>query len=342
MNVEKLIKKPSRVYVDYYATVDGHTTNDAIDYATEEIARRCNIAFKEGEDYEVILRDSFGDKQFEIALQQAVISRLTPFIIKDEADLNMALEPQCTSEEIPHRDESFTFKIHVLLKPTCILSSYDPIEVTVSRYSVSDELVKKRFEQLVKNDPEFAKSAKDSQNTEQLCVQVKTKLEEEAQEKTNQELSQLVDIMIANRLQCKIPPELFEAGSNSVYMNLRQKIESQGVSLEKLIQDGAIDVEKLRNQIIMEGQTIICQGLALGKLFEMKIGRLEEEDLERAYRAFNAENPDEVKQEFEENGRFYAIEEVAKRLAAHKWLLETAKVTYKDEEYVPEDFAKFH
>ncbi len=336
MNVEKLIKKPSRICVDYYATVDGQTTNDAIDYAVEEIARRCNIAYKEGEDAESVLRDSLGDKQFDAALQQTVISRLTPFIIKDEADLNMALEPQCTSDEIPRRDESFSFKIHVLLKPTCILSSYDPVEVTVSRYTISDELVKKRFEDLVKHDHEFAQAADDPQKTEELCTQVKAELEKEAQEKTDQELSLLVDIMLANRLQCKIPPELFEAGSNSVYMNLRQKIESQGLSLEKLIQDGSIDIEKFRNQIIMEGQTIICQGLALGKLFEMKIGRLEEEDYKRAYRAFSPENPDEVKREFEENGRLYAIEEVAKRLAAHKWLLETAEITYKDTEYVLE------
>lgn len=330
MNIEKLIKKPSRTDVDYYVTVDGDTVDDAIDFSIEAISRQARVFGKEGDDAEGMLRDNLGDDQFDRLLQHHVMTRLAPFVIEDETDLNMALEPQCASDEIPHRGESFTFKIHVLLRPTCILTSYDPVEVTVSRYIVTDEAVDKRIAQLAAEDPDYAEAAADAEVADDVRNQVRSALEKEAEHQSNLDLSVVVDAMLASRLQGKIPDELYESAANSVYANLLGNLNQQGKTLSQFASEQGLDKNQIRMQVAMQAKSIVVQGLALDKLFDMKIGKLEDQDIEDAYRSFAPGNEEEAKRQFEESGRLYAVREVARRLAAHRWLLETAKVTYED------------
>ncbi len=333
MNIIKLIKKPGQGKIDFFATVDGETVDDAIDYAIEAICAQTGVYGNDDGDAEPALRDRLGDRQFDMLLQHHVMSRIMPFVIKEQADLNMAFEPQCSGEEIPHRGENFTFQIHVLQRPTCILSSYDPVEVTVARYIVTDDAVDKRIAQLGAENPDYAEAAGDPEVADVMREQVRADLEREAEHQSNQDLNVVVDAMLAHRLQGKIPNELYESAANSVYANLLSTLRQQGSTLEQFAAAQGLDQNQVRMQVAMQAQSIVMQGLALDKLFDMKVGQLTDEDIEAAYTSFSPGHEDEVKKQFEESGRIYAVHEVAKRMAAHKWLLANAKITYKDEDY---------
>ena len=438
MEIEKLIKKPiGREKTEYYVTVDGETTTDAIDYCMELIARDCSVKFKDGDDPETVLRERLGDSQFEYLLKNHVMGRIMPFAIKDEAELDMAFDPSCTSDESPERGEEFTFTVTILHHPKYTLSSYDPVEVTIPRYDVSEDEVDAKVEQIAKNNTTYRialdtgeplelgqyvkfsmkcwqggkevaslrsedrllkldydympqdfidqvvgmkvgdtksfeftnqrrtpegkvvddkylakvtinslmdevvpeiddewveKNFPSTGSVDNLRSQLRSELEAEAEQNTQEDLNMAVDFALAERFDGEISTDLFDAAARSIIANMRRNLQQQGMTLEQYMQDEGIGGQELNQQIALQANTVLAQGLSLDRLFEVKIGELTDQDIEDAYTAIAPDQEDEAKASFKEAGREYAVVQVAKRLAAHKWLLQTAKVNYEDPE----------
>ncbi len=444
MEVTKLIKKPiGRSKIEFYVTVDGQTTSEAIDAALDTMVRTLRVHVPEGKDPEEVLRDQMDEQQFNMLLQNHVMGRISPFIINDEEDLNMAFEPQCSSDEMPQRDEDFTFTIHVLLKPKYTLSSFDPVEVTVNRYVAPEEAIDKKIEQIAEINTAYEKiedngepvqkgqfmiinmhtvkggtevnglcgdgrllelsygfmpkdfidniegmrvgetktfnfegpregtmdednteiyttsvtitelrrrvvpeisdawieeNMPDAVNLEGLRNTIREELSQNLQQQTDQELGQLVDYELSLRFEGKIADEIYETAAASIYQNFQANLRQQGKTMEEFMQENSLDQQQMNLQIMMQARNVIRQGLSLDKLFEEKFDGLDDEDIEEAYHAFAPGQEEEAKQQFAESGRMYAVIEVARRLKAHKWLLETAKINYQDVEApIPDD-----
>lgn len=436
MNVKKLIKKPiGSTKIDYFVTVGPDEVGAAIDKAIEIIAKTSYIYLPEDQDGEQIIRKAMGDQQADFLIKNHVMGRLSPYVINDEADLNLAFEPQCTSSEMPKRGEDFEFVIHALLKPKYTLTSFDPVEVTVPRYRVPEEAIDRQIEQLAqmntsykktddKGEPvelgqhilidmettkngekiggltgegrllemsydfmpkdfidhllgmkvgetrefdfegpregatsiddtetfhtkvtvtEFQKqivpkisnawievNLPDAGTVEGLRAQIREQLEGAAEQQSNSDLSAMVDAALAERFDGKISDEIYESAAGGIYQQTRQSLQQQGKTLEQFMQETGMSQEQVNMQVMLQARDMIRQGFALDKLYDELIGELTDEDLEEAYHAFAPGHEEEAKQQFAESGRDYAVREVAKRLKAHKYLVEHATINYRD------------
>ncbi len=444
MEVLKLIKKPiGHTKIEYYVTVDGQTVSDAMDIAIDNMVSATYTVVPDGDDPEKTLRDKLGDQQFESMLQFYVTSRLFPFIISDEPELDMAFDPNCTSEQIPRRGEDFQFTIHVLLRPKYSLTSYDPVEVEVRRYTVPEEAIDKQLAQIAEINTGYKTleddgspiemgqfiqidmhTTKDGREVRGLCGEgrllelnygfmpkgfidnivgmtvgqtktfdfegpregtideddteiytctltvterkrqmvpeitdawvevnmpdagtleglrekIREGLEEQNNQQTQQEISQAVDFELSKRFEGKIPDEIYETAGKSVYQTMVANLRQQGKTIDDIMQEEGVTQDQINMQVMLQARDIIRQGLSLDKLFEVKIGELSDQDIDEAFKAIAPGREEEAKEQFHESGRDYAIKEVAKRLAAHRWLVENAIITYRDVEMpIPSD-----
>ncbi len=169
-------------------------------------------------------------------------------------------------------------------------------------------------------------------NVEGLRNMIRENLEQQAEAQSQQDMSALVDIELAKRFKGKISDEIYETAASSIYQNMSASLRQQGMTIEQMMEQQGMNREQLNLQIMLQARDMIRQGFALDKLYEEKIGEITDEDLEEAYKAFAPGQEEEAKKQFQETGRLYAVREVAKRLKAHRWLLETAKVTREDVE----------
>ncbi|MGI6221152.1 MAG: trigger factor [Coriobacteriales bacterium] len=436
MQIAKLIKKPiGNAKIDYYITIDGETTTQVIKDALLGMKSTFPAYIPSEEDLEKFFRDTVGDQQFEFMLRDYVMGLVSPYVINDESDLNLALEPQCESDKFPHRDESFEFTMHVLLKPKYELTSYEPVEVTVPVYKVPESAVDKQIDELAEmnifykrvedngepaelgqhvlidmettkggeNMPgltgegrlleldynympkdfvdnivgmkvgetksfdfegpregatsiddtetfsttitlrEFQNPTKpkitdawievnlpDAGSLEGLRNQIRESLEAQAKTQSQQDLSALIDMQLAERFEGSISDDIYKAASQSIYRSMSAELQQQGKTLEDMMREHGMSREHLNMQVMLQARDIIRQGFALDKYFEVMVGELNDEDIEEAYRSFAPGNEDAVRAQFEGTGRLYAVREVARRLKAHKHLAERAIIHYQD------------
>ncbi len=436
MQIAKLIKKPvGSTKIDYYITIDGETATEVIEDALVGMKSTYPAFIPAEEDLEKFFRDTAGDQQFELMLRDYVMGLVSPFVINDEPNLNLALEPQCESSQIPHRGESFEFTMHVLLKPKYELTSFDPVEVTVPVYKVPESAIDQQIDELAEmntfykrtedggkpvelgqyvlidmettkdgeNMPgltgegrllelsyttlpkgfidrivgmkvgetknfdfegprEDAKTIDDTEtfNTtitvrelqravkpqitdawievnlpdagtlEGLRQQIREQLDAQAQRQSQQDLSALIDMQLAERFEGAIPDDIYKAASQSIYRSMSAELQQQGKTLEDMMREHGMSREQLNMQVMLQARDIIRQGFALDRYFEVMCDELTEEDIEDAFESFAPGNAEAVRKQFEDTGRRYAILEVARRLKAHKVLAANAVIHYQE------------
>ena len=84
--------------------------------------------------------------------------------------------------------------------------------------------------------------------------------------------------------------------------------------------------------MMMQAREMLVQGFALDAVFQHEGLSLTEEDLEAACAAINPSmNPKQVRKQFEQTGRGFALRESAERLKANKWALDRAIVRTPEE-----------
>ena len=436
MQIAKLIKKPiGNTKIDYYITIDGETATQVIEDALVGMKSTYPAFIPGGEDLEKFFRDAVGDQQFEHMLRDYVMGLVSPYVINDEPNLNLALEPQCESSQFPRRGEDFEFTMHALLKPKYRLTSFEPVEVTVPVYKVPESAVDKQLDELAEmntyykrveddgapvelgqhvlidmettqdgtNMPgltgegrllelsyasmpkgfidnivgmrvgetktfdfdgprENAKSIDDTETftttitvrefqvpakpkitdawievnlpdagtLENLRSQIRANLDEQARIQSKQDLSALLDAQLAERFEGSIPDDIYKAASQSIYRSMSAELQQQGKTLEDMMREHGLSREQLNMQVMLQARDIIRQGFALDRYFEEMCDELTDEDIEEAYSSFAPGHEDQVRKQFEDTGRFYAVQEVARRLKAHKHLAENAIIHYQE------------
>lgn len=170
----------------------------------------------------------------------------------------------------------------------------------------------------------------DAGTVEGLRAQIREQLEAAAEQQSNSDLSIAVDMQLAERFDGKISDEIYESAAGGIYQQMRQGLQQQGKTLEQFMQESGMSQEQVNMQVMLQARDMIRQGFALDKLYDELIGELDDADYEEAYSAFAPGHEDEAKKQFAESGRMYAVREVAKRLKAHRYLLEHATIHYEE------------
>ena len=134
---------------------------------------------------------------------------------------------------------------------------------------------------------------------------------------------------LSERFKGKIDDAVYEAMRDNIMSNLRQSLEQQDMTFDDFVeQNGGRQMFDM--QIMLQTRQNLVQGFSLDALFRHEGLIVSDEDINEVCAMINPRNPRATRREFEDNGRNFALREIAERLCANKWLVEHANITYKD------------
>lgn len=130
---------------------------------------------------------------------------------------------------------------------------------------------------------------------------------------------------LAQRYTGLIADEALLAMQQTIINNLQSKAEQEGSSLDDYIKESGGE-QQFNVATLMQSKEALAQAYALDALFIHEKMVLTDEDIRKACRTFDAENPDMIRKQMEHSGCGYMLRETAERLKAGTWLVEHAEV----------------
>ncbi len=134
---------------------------------------------------------------------------------------------------------------------------------------------------------------------------------------------------LAKRFKGRIEDPVYEATQRNLVGSIRARLAQQGVPFEQFVQSQGGE-QQFGMIMMLQTRATLTQGYALDALFRHEKMTLDEADLDEAAKAMNPQNPAAARREMEENGRGFALRELAQRIKANRWLLDHAEVIVKD------------
>ena len=112
--------------------------------------------------------------------------------------------------------------------------------------------------------------------------------------------------------------------------NMRMELQQSGQTWEDFVAQNGGE-QQFGMMLMLQTREMLVQGFALDAVFRHEKLSLTDEDIEAACRAMNPQvNPKQLRQQFEQSGRGFALRESAERLKANNWVLEHAIITEFD------------
>ncbi len=132
------------------------------------------------------------------------------------------------------------------------------------------------------------------------------------------------DAELASRLNVAIPDVLIERMSRDIYTSLRRSFEMQNMSVAQYLEREGLDERKFQMSLMSQARDALRQGCALDALFEHLEMSIEQADIDRALQELAPGRAQEAEPYFKSNGTWSMVLQMAGRLKAHDWLMETA------------------
>lgn len=166
---------------------------------------------------------------------------------------------------------------------------------------------------------------------EELRADIAKSLERRDREQYEAYKRQLVAAELGRRFQGAIADEVYEAMRSNLMESIRIDLQQQGKTWEEFVADNGGE-QQLGIMLMMQAREMLVQGFALDAVFRHEGLSLTDEDLEAACAAINPSmNPKQVRKQFEQTGRGFALRESAERLKANQWALDRATVRTPEE-----------
>lgn len=158
---------------------------------------------------------------------------------------------------------------------------------------------------------------------EPLEIAIPSDLEDEDREVF---LHSAVTTAIAERLSTQISDEIYEVTIDDLYKTMEQDLLSQGTTLEEYVKQQG-DAQQFHMMVMLHAREQLKQSFALDALAEHLNISVTEDDYLAACEEIAPGEAVQVQQSFTQSGRLFALEQIAKRMLARKWLIETAHYT---------------
>ncbi len=129
---------------------------------------------------------------------------------------------------------------------------------------------------------------------------------------------------LAKRFNGHIGEEVFNFTQRSLLDNLEDALARRGMSLDKYVQEQGERPFEL--SLMTQVHDTLAQGYALDALFRHENLEIDEDDLNEAAASMSPSNPAEIRRSIEEDGRGFALRELAQRIKANHWLVEHANI----------------
>lgn len=164
-------------------------------------------------------------------------------------------------------------------------------------------------------------------NLEELKADIRNSLERRQSDETeNMKRAVAVD-ELSKRFQGRIADEVYEATRENMIMNIRTDLEQQGeMTFDEFVEKNG-GADQFGMMMMMQVRQTLIQGYSLDAVFRHEKLKLNDEDILEACRIMNPQQPEMVRQQMEETGRWFAIRELAERIKANKWIVDHANIT---------------
>lgn len=129
-------------------------------------------------------------------------------------------------------------------------------------------------------DDEFAKDVSEFDTLQELREDLKTKLEEAAQNKAKAELRRQAAEKLIENVEADIPESMIEAQIDALVQDFEFRLSSQGLSLEKYLEFSQDTMENIRDKYKEEAEKIVREKLALEYIVKEENIEVTEEEIE--------------------------------------------------------------
>lgn len=139
---------------------------------------------------------------------------------------------------------------------------------------------------------------------------------------------QMAATELAKRFEGSISDEVYVAMRDNLIKNMMQDLRQQGKTWEQFLEENGGE-QQVGMMLMLQVREMLVQGYALDALFRHEKMSLTDEDILEACRSINPGlRPEQIRKQFEQTGRGFALRESAERLKANKWLVDHANITY--------------
>lgn len=155
-------------------------------------------------------------------------------------------------------------------------------------------------------------------------------LSKQARHQYDLQVASVAQVELGERFKGHIEDEAYESTAANIKNTLVTQLQQQGTTLDKFIEEQGGEQAFNMGLMMQARQTLLCD-YALDALFQHEQIELTDDDVRDACADINPQNPMAVRQHMEQNGRGFALREIAQRHAASRWLVAHAKIEYIDD-----------
>lgn len=154
-------------------------------------------------------------------------------------------------------------------------------------------------------------------------------LEQQQRKAYNEQVTAAVEAEWAKRFDGEIPDEAYQATAKSIDEMLRYQLNAQGQDYEEFVEEQG-GKESYQMGLLLQARDTLRRDYALDAVFEHEHLSVSEDDANEAAKEFNPSNPEQARKELEEEGKNFALREIAVRVAASHWCVRNAEITVED------------
>ncbi|NTW29387.1 MAG: hypothetical protein HGA39_08515 [Coriobacteriia bacterium] len=134
---------------------------------------------------------------------------------------------------------------------------------------------------------------------------------------------------LAQRLEGRIPDDLFEKGMAAANASFEAALAQQKMTKQEFLEKQGMDQNQFDIQLLMQARQMIAQQEALGALADHLKIEVTDEDINAVFGGKTAEQNAAARKACEEAGQLDDARKAAQGGKALKWLVDTAKIEYK-------------
>ena len=162
---------------------------------------------------------------------------------------------------------------------------------------------------------------------DELFDRVASAFEAKARAQIERRVDAAVDEELVARLEVDLPESYVDAAVDAAERELRGALNSRGMTFSEYLEaKGFSEIEherQVRERVGFE----VRQVIALDALFDSRDFVLAEEDINDVLSMMLEGQESEIKRDYVLSGKMHLVEDAARRYKAHRWLVQTAKVT---------------
>lgn len=156
MKIKEKKLPEGRIRLDVRASAK--EVDDAFASAYLQFVNGAGLRPEKGKTVNQVVEEKLGIKDLDAVVRESALECLIPYAI-DRSGLVPAFPPAVEDATPLRRGAEASFSLELLPKPSYVLSSYEPVSITVPPFEVDETLVERQLEELAKRSTTYTRAA---------------------------------------------------------------------------------------------------------------------------------------------------------------------------------------